>query len=347
MKYKIGQKVRVKQEIHNPFDGPNFTYTMEKFKGQKVEIFDIPGEHRKDYLAGKGEERWSFLEEWLEPIENKYIAQYIRDNRVSIKVDNKEQADLLINHFKKLYPQDYAEATSYNHINVYRFYLRKGSTYDYFGCISGSYATAASSSLKSNEEIHFNEFNFETENKMNIERPKTFWCKGKPHHIEAFSKDLEELGYTIRFADIEKGEDYLILGNNINSKQCDKNSYKEILKANHVITKRLLNFTLPEDYSKALEHAKEAINSPYWDVKKEAELTLSNGKTVVVGTRSIIAENKDIAIGDLISIESPTLNQVGDWSVSLTDATYTIGCWKDVKLSDIQLIIEKYNEINP
>lgn len=77
---------------------------------------------------------------------------------------------------------------------------------------------------------------------------------------------------------------------------------------------------------------------------EDVTLTLSNGKSVVVGKEKIKAEDINIHFRDLQNIITLNKNRVNNWGVELTDATYKIGCWENVKLSDIKLILKTYKD---
>jgi len=81
---------------------------------------------------------------------------------------------------------------------------------------------------------------------------------------------------------------------------------------------------------------------------KEKVLTLSNGKTIkiskgkieVIGVGSI-----EIKLDDLRRLRQP-ISFLNQWDVTLQSATYKIGYWENVTLSDIKLIIKEYEELN-
>lgn len=78
---------------------------------------------------------------------------------------------------------------------------------------------------------------------------------------------------------------------------------------------------------------------------KEKTLTLSNGKSIIISKDSILAEGKNINHSHLSFLTSPHILLITDWKVELKDATYKIGCWDNVKLSDINLILETYKNM--
>lgn len=77
----------------------------------------------------------------------------------------------------------------------------------------------------------------------------------------------------------------------------------------------------------------------------ERYVTLSNGKKVMINKDGVYAEGRLIHINSLGALLKPFLSTVGGWTTELIDATYKIGCWEKVTKSDIELIINTYNEI--
>src|SRR6187402_1030185 len=101
----------------------------------------------------------------------------------------------------------------------------------------------------------------ENTQEMNIEKPKTFWITGKEHQIAAIKQDLLELGYTLAKSSINGNNIGCNWGEVVNTRE----DYLELFSCNSNYTSdKEIGFTLPQDYSKALEHAQKAINSPYW-----------------------------------------------------------------------------------
>ena len=68
-------------------------------------------------------------------------------------------------------------------------------------------------------------------------------------------------------------------------------------------------------------------------------LTLSNGKEVIVKRGTVIAENTEVNVQDLNNLIKDWIIQMGKWTVVVIDITFNIGCWKNVKLIDIQNIL--------
>lgn len=77
---------------------------------------------------------------------------------------------------------------------------------------------------------------------------------------------------------------------------------------------------------------------------EEVTLTLSNGKSVVVGEKGIYLkdDNSQLSPLELKNLTKTISSSINNWVVELTDATYKIGCWENVKLSEIQLILKTY-----
>jgi len=83
---------------------------------------------------------------------------------------------------------------------------------------------------------------------------------------------------------------------------------------------------------------------------KEKVLTLSNGKQVKIRKGEILAIldsiGSKIELNSLTALLRPFFSQLKNWPVELTDAKYKIGCWENITLADIKLIIKEYEELN-
>lgn len=94
------------------------------------------------------------------------------------------------------------------------------------------------------------------------------------------------------------------------------------------------------------------IVSDWEPVYKTSEkvLTLSNGKQVKIRKGEILAVldsiSSKIELSELITLLKPNLSRLKDWKIELSDATYKIGCWENITLADIKLIIKEYEELN-
>ena len=86
MKYKVGDKVRVRKdlEVNETYGGETFVDTMEKFKGKVVEIEDIRG---KGFYTIKGD-LYTWSDEMFEDAE-RYIIIAEDGNEVIAKMDGK------------------------------------------------------------------------------------------------------------------------------------------------------------------------------------------------------------------------------------------------------------------
>jgi len=94
-----------------------------------------------------------------------YTAKQTVDQRISFKPMSREQFDKLKAHFEKLYPGDYSRV-QYSKNSYYRFYQERLS-YESFQAEHANYMsysyTKAAESIKSTNEISFEEFDFEDE----------------------------------------------------------------------------------------------------------------------------------------------------------------------------------------
>ena len=83
------------------------------------------------------------------------------------------------------------------------------------------------------------------------------------------------------------------------------------------------------------------------DIKKNKEHIIKAGShEVVVSRKGIFAEGVKINLEDLKGSISLLNQKIGKWDVSLTNATFKYGCWEEIKLSEINLIIKTYENIN-
>jgi len=81
---------------------------------------------------------------------------------------------------------------------------------------------------------------------------------------------------------------------------------------------------------------------------KEQTYTLSNGKEVKITKDYVVCAGENVKIEkfkELAQITSKLNNTFHTWSLSLTEATFKIGCYNDVKLSDIQQIIKIHESL--
>ena len=89
----------------------------------------------------------------------------------------------------------------------------------------------------------------------------------------------------------------------------------------------------------------EAVIKP-----KEEKYTLSNGKEVTITKEHVMCAGENVTIQafkELVKyIHVTDGNPFHKWAVQITDITFKIGCWEDVKLSDIQEIIKIHDNIS-
>ena len=85
----------------------------------------------------------------------KYTIQQIKDQRISIIIDNEEQ----FNKLKSYLGEDYKDFEHYNDYKYYRIY--ENGEDNLFGHMDSSYLDTWISNLKSTKEIHFDQINFE------------------------------------------------------------------------------------------------------------------------------------------------------------------------------------------
>ena len=120
-----------------------------------------------------------------------------------------------------------------------------------------------------------------------VEAPKTFAIKSDSKHLlKACFEELESIGYKRSFMSRDREfKDFIC--NNLNRVKTtsSKDEYSEIYINDNVTITAEVVFTLPQDYNKAIEHAKLAINSEYWNQNKvtklnfgEVEFTIESGK---------------------------------------------------------------------
>ena len=82
---------------------------------------------------------------------------------------------------------------------------------------------------------------------------------------------------------------------------------------------------------------------------KEQTYTLSNGKEVKITKEYVICSGENVTIQafkELMKYSHVTDgNPFYKWTVQITGITFKIGCWEDVKLSDIQQIIKIHEKL--
>ena len=127
-----------------------------------------------------------------------------------------------------------------------------------------------------------------------MEAPKTFSITGKERHLKAILEDLKELGYVDCNNYPYKGGDTIITTNMNKTSSKELKYFKEMGDYGSSTRDFEINFNLPEDYNKVLEHAKEAINSPFWD---EQKIVSVGGKfDVTIKDNKVFHKSDDITL---------------------------------------------------
>jgi hypothetical protein len=147
-------------------------------------------------------------------------------------------------------------------------------------------------------------------------------------------------------------------------------SYEQSGEGNGIITKDLvcqlldIKFALNHMVTGILEQYRDFIveeNGFYYGIKKrhiirratpeEIEKTktfkLSNGKEVRINKKGIYADgvNGEISILGLKNLLRPGQTSLNFLTVELKDATFKIGCWENVKFSEIKEMLEIYENL--
>lgn len=124
---------------------------------------------------------------------------------------------------------------------------------------------------------HFEQFLGEKQ-----EAPKRFRIQGEYHHIRCIIQDLKKVGYNLcgTVSNTMNGLSHQFVKINPN-----KSEYRELYIEHTAWTPPRIEedivYSLPEDYSAAYKHAKEAIESNYW---KKLEPVNIGGYTADYGT---------------------------------------------------------------
>ena len=96
-------------------------------------------------------------------------------------------------------------------------------------------------------------------------------------------------------------------------------------------------YFLYEDFRKATQNEIDSLFTK--------TLTLNNGKVVCIQRGIIIAQNETIELEDLKGlIKWSPKSKLNNWGISLNIESFDIGCWKKVKISDLELIIKTAEE---
>lgn len=165
---------------------------------------------------------------------------------------------------------------------------------------------------------------------MNIEKPKVFGILGKTNQLQSIAKDLIDIGYK----DNKKwpARKSVQKGISLNYKTVSTlDKYKEICNGcdndEYAIT-----FQLPQDYQKALDYAKQAIESEYWEESRKDKFV--KGDFVFDLTTKVYGIVDSIS-GNIINVkqfyENPVSNQL--WNYSENYKLITEQEYKDVLLA--------------
>lgn len=143
---------------------------------------------------------------------------------------------------------------------------------------------------------------------ISMEAPKTFAVKSDSKYLkQAFQEELKELGYTIAF---EKNLEQVLINNTSDAAYQNKSytlkDYSRMVNYSGKLTSSDIIFTLPQDYNKAIEHAREAINSSYWSQSKVKKMKFGSLEVEVEKNKGYvqIAEGK---------VTKEDLKKVIDW----------------------------------
>ncbi len=102
--------------------------------------------------------------------------------------------------------------------------------------------------------------------------PQPFLVNGKIHQLRSFCKDLEEIGY---HNNVSIFRNFIYSGlSKVEEKNFRKyyGVFKQFFTSNtRLFPEDYVTFNLPEDYSKALEFAKEQIEHESWTIPTRTE----------------------------------------------------------------------------
>jgi hypothetical protein len=103
-----------------------------------------------------------------------------------------------------------------------------------------------------------------------VEQPEPFLVKGDSKHLlKACYEEIIALGYTNARRSIDKVNGFFSTNISKITPEVVIEDYKRLyVNGSLSIDPQLVIFTLPQDYNKAIKHAREAINSPYWTQNK-------------------------------------------------------------------------------
>lgn len=123
-------------------------------------------------------------------------------------------------------------------------------------------------------------------------KPQKFVITGKHHQLSSIARDLEEFGYRT------------IFDNNVSKRGCITHVYfndhlrslgqfAELICSDGGVTVHYELFTLPQDYFKAIQFAKQQIEHPYW--KKISNTQSEKDELVKSLNRAILKITQEIS----------------------------------------------------
>jgi hypothetical protein len=185
-------------------------------------------------------------------------------------------------------------------------------------------------------------------NNMKVEAPKTFAIKSDSMHLlKACYEEILALGYTKARNDINEVNNFFATNMSKVSEDTKLEHFKQLFVNGSIIdlTDDVI-FTLPQDYNKAIEHAKEAINSPYWlqsKVKKMKfgvlEVEVTPGKDYVHIAEGIIYKSDLKKVIDFFDKENRPKLLGYPLEIKVPDHDIKFGC-KSGKISELKAIYE-------
>lgn len=268
--------------------------------------------------------------------EIKYTIQYVLDNNIVIHCPTESEAEEIcqIFHNKGLRWGNIYSYLFENNWNKYKsdthYYPKEGEY-----CFESWYKERHRTIISAKQFIEHNKTEI-------METPKTYRINGKKHHLKAIIEDLKEFGYMLgTYSSFDKG----FLQTNV----CITKQYQElcdylILTSSSIhSTEREIEFNLPQDYQKALDYLKEAINSPFWN--KKTTLILGDQKIEVKITKEDIqADGKTISYLELNRLYNGFFNEYTHLPWKIEVPNIKIGCCTFTK-QEIKQILDEYQNL--
>ena len=165
-----------------------------------------------------------------------------------------------------------------------------------------------------------------------------------PTIMTALIQDLKSLGIDIP-TDNENGDIKTIFSH---MSSCPNLSSYKIFNAHHSTydypARDKVKFVIPEDYNKVIDHVKSAI--AYYEKKEQVQkvVVIGNGKySVIVQKNGVLADNKTISITTIQDLVNKLTKHTFPWTVTIN--SISIGCYKNITIKDLVMIIETYNEL--